>query len=277
MLNAGRSVGDEPFLVSALVRVALRSIMLHRLERILAQGEVSEEELLKLQQALEREENEPILHRSARGERASLDRMMAALQSGRITYAQMRRMMAQGSSAKLYGLEDWAFWATAGPPEVNRARFLELNNRFVEISQQPAEEILPALNKLTEHVNTNEPRFVRGLFLPVEKVGGAYVRITAQTRAARVMLAAERFRLRHGRWPETLDELVPEFLDKVPIDPFDGKPLRWLRKSDGWTIYSVSKDGLDNEGNLSDRYLLPGVDLGYRLYDVDQRRKRYEE
>src|SRR5262249_47611630 len=109
------------------------------------------------------------------------------------------------------------------------------------------------------------------------KVTAAYVRVTAQLRCARVMLAAERYRQLHGRWPEKLDELVPEFLDKVPLDPFDSQPLRWVRRSDGWTVYSVSADATDDGGNLSDRFMQNGVDIGFRLFDLNQRRLPYVE
>ena len=43
---------------------------------------------------------------------------------------------------------------------------------------------------------------------------------------ARIGLAARIFRMREGRWPESAAALVPEFLDKEPMDPFTGKPLR---------------------------------------------------
>ena len=51
-----------------------------------------------------------------------------------------------------------------------------------------------------------------------------------QSRAAIAALACRSYRDRHGDWPEKLDDLVPEFLDKVPLDPFDGKPLRYDSK-----------------------------------------------
>jgi hypothetical protein len=48
-------------------------------------------------------------------------------------------------------------------------------------------------------------------------------------RCAATACAVERFRLKYKKLPEKLEQLVPEFLPKVPIDPFDGKPLRYFR------------------------------------------------
>jgi hypothetical protein len=61
-------------------------------------------------------------------------------------------------------------------------------------------------------------------------------------------LAVERFRLAQAQLPESLNELVPQFLSAVPIDPFDGQPLRYHRLIKGYLIYSVGADGHDDGG-----------------------------
>ena len=50
---------------------------------------------------------------------------------------------------------------------------------------------------------------------------------------------------RHGL-PFSLSELVPRYLAHVPQDPFDGKPLRYLREKK--MVYSVGRDGVDGGG-----------------------------
>jgi hypothetical protein len=45
-----------------------------------------------------------------------------------------------------------------------------------------------------------------------------------------------------------LEELVPKFLNKVPIDPFDDQPIRYQRPEPGYLRYSVDVDGHDNGG-----------------------------
>jgi hypothetical protein len=42
----------------------------------------------------------------------------------------------------------------------------------------------------------------------------------------RAGVACERYRLKHGVWPRTLEALVPEYLAEAPVDPYAGKPLR---------------------------------------------------
>jgi hypothetical protein len=57
--------------------------------------------------------------------------------------------------------------------------------------------------------------------------------------AGQVSVAAERYRLDHGAFPPTLDALVPQYLDEVPIDPFDGGPLKSRLHGGDYLIYSV--------------------------------------
>ena len=63
-------------------------------------------------------------------------------------------------------------------------------------------------------------------------------------------IALKRFQLKHGQWPKSLAEVVPEFLPSVPIDPYDGKPLRYRPNGDGtYLLYCVGEDGVDNGGD----------------------------
>jgi hypothetical protein len=42
-----------------------------------------------------------------------------------------------------------------------------------------------------------------------------------------VILAMAEYRLDHAAWPETLDQLVPDYLDAVPINPLTGEPFEY--------------------------------------------------
>lgn len=60
-------------------------------------------------------------------------------------------------------------------------------------------------------------------------------------------LACKSYRVKHGKLPDSLDELVPEFLDEVLLDPYDGEKLRWnAEKGYFWT---KGRDG-DFDGTL---------------------------
>ena len=56
-----------------------------------------------------------------------------------------------------------------------------------------------------------------------------------------------------GTWPGKLDDLVPEYLIVAPIDPFDGKSLRFKSGGDKIVIYSVGPDAVDDGAAAYDR------------------------
>ena len=80
-----------------------------------------------------------------------------------------------------------------------------------------------------------------------------FVRPKARFAAATCVVAVCGYRAAHGRLPERLEDLVPEFLPSVPIDPYDTKaPLRYNPKTPwGPVIYSVSTDRKDDKGVVS--------------------------
>lgn len=66
-------------------------------------------------------------------------------------------------------------------------------------------------------------------------------------------IAVLEYRSRHGRLPQQLDELVPDYLDAVPLDPCtNDQPLRYLLRDEppGFVIYSVGVDAIDDGGKL---------------------------
>ena len=73
-------------------------------------------------------------------------------------------------------------------------------------------------------------------------------REATQQRAARTALAVERYRRTRGPLPQKLDDLVPEFMDAIPIDPFDGKPMRYNKLEMGYVVYCIGPDGDDDGG-----------------------------
>ncbi len=48
-------------------------------------------------------------------------------------------------------------------------------------------------------------------------------------------------------------DLTPQYIDKVPIDPFDGKPVRYKLTEPGYIVYSIGEDGTDEGGLEKDK------------------------
>jgi hypothetical protein len=60
-----------------------------------------------------------------------------------------------------------------------------------------------------------------------------------------VGVACHIYHRRHGAWPDSIDVLVPEILEAVPLDPMDQRPLRLVIIKDRPFVYSVGLDRKD--------------------------------
>ncbi len=70
--------------------------------------------------------------------------------------------------------------------------------------------------------------------------------------SVRAIIAIKRFEALNRRLPDSLQELVPGFLDTVPVDPFDGSSLRYS-KENRW-VYSVGINFRDDGGSSQGEY-----------------------
>jgi hypothetical protein len=70
----------------------------------------------------------------------------------------------------------------------------------------------------------------------------------ALQRVTMTALALRLYRKENGRYPENLQQLVPKYLPSVPIDPYDGKPLRYRKLAKGFKVWSVGGNRKDDGG-----------------------------
>ena len=91
----------------------------------------------------------------------------------------------------------------------------------------------------------------------------AHARNQAATRLLIAELGVRAFHLERGKLPDQLEQLTPEFLAELPVDPFDPSnvPLRYLRTDDGYVLYSIGGDGDDDRGRLPAWDVQSGWDL----------------
>ncbi len=267
-INVARSLGDEPFVISQLIRSALVLQAGDAVERCLALGEAPEPGLAALQRLLADEEKHNGAYLSLRGERAAMHQTMQCLIDGSIRLSDLG---PENIPPDLRIRESIAGWTLRPLARREQLVMLRLANRAIENSRLPDHEQAQAERQLDRDLRQMIPGtpFVRILFPALTKVSENHRRKRALVRCLIVLLAVERYRLKHGTWPKKLEVLKPDFLVAVPADPYDGKPLRYQRPAGGVVVYSVGTDERDDGGRIDrERPMTAGTDLGYRLWDV---------
>lgn len=266
ILNTSAAIGDEPLLISQLVQVAIQGIAVNTIERILAQGQPSPEELRKTQKLAGEREKLPLLLYAVRGERGAFHEVSQQIALGKVKLSQISPIFGTAANPAL----DFAAMTLGKGAHTSSLRLL---NRAVDVARLPPQEHIAGIRKI-EDAAKNGPWLQRMLLPGMFRVAEGTVRGQAVLRCAIAALAAERYRLEHERWPDDLQALVPGQLDAVPLDPYDGQPLRYRRTADGAIIYSVGIDLKDDGGKLPRKGARPAEgDVGVQLWDATRRRQ----
>jgi hypothetical protein len=184
-----------------------------------------------------------IPHLNAAEARASCHRLLA-LQAEQVPFAetlQEEKWFRIASMQEQFKL----------PPFQKFPQFLKsipLRNYVQYMDQSIANARQPYASHPAEPVPSHDPISV--LFLPVGS--RTYLQETdsrTQNALFCVALALRAYRLEHGVYPATLEELVPAYLPDIPADPFAlSGPLHYQRTKSSDILYSVGPDGKDDSG-----------------------------
>jgi hypothetical protein len=268
----GRALGDEPIAVSQFIRANCIEDALRALERTLAQGEGGEADLASLQRLFEEEMEHPGYLIAVRGERALTHRMLESIETGQVTVRQLMQSPVSPPAAST-----WERVANVSERDAVRylhAQFLEETTEHARLARQPFESFPGPFGPPRGWRQWGTTSLEQSLAEAVPRDRSRFQYWSARLRCGIVLLAAERYRLAHGRWPEAVEELAPQFLARPMPDAYYGKPILLQRFADGLVVYSVGPDGIDDGGAIDPpREGEYGKDLGFRLWDVAKRRQ----
>jgi hypothetical protein len=265
ILGMARTLDEEPALISQLVRFGLVRIGIVTLEKRLNAGKLSDAELTDLADVLAQQKETNFIARGLIGERAMSESIFRA------SFAKTKRLLTD-----FEGLRDQTpapqrpsqFLKTTGIFERDLLFYLgamETNISFAKLSPPQSLAVTNLHDIMSENARKHYCIFsamiLPGVSGPATREADGFARIRLATTA----LASERFRLAKGRLPENLNELVPQFLPAVPVDPFDGQSLRYHRLAKGYVIYSVGSDGHDDGGREKPADWQPGDKTTYDI------------
>jgi hypothetical protein len=276
-LCAGRSVGDEPFLMSVLVRTAIGQGALRSARRVLAQGEPSDVALARFQALVDDELAQPLLLQGMKGERAALDDVTRKIAAGEVRFTDHGAESANSDHTAAF------VWPWDRVLYTNhRALALDFMNEAVSICRRPSFEHRDlwrrwhdSIEEMQKPSDTRRATAILFVLPAAYTAGDTQLRYSADLASMSLLLAAERHRREDGDWPDSADEIPKRLLPHPPLDPFDGQPLRTDRHDGRFFAYSVGFNGSDDRGENAPR---PGVTVGpyditTSLWDVALRRR----
>jgi hypothetical protein len=241
--NIARSFGDEPLWLAQGVRVARRREALRLMQRVLAQGQVSEEALALAQRLLDEETAHAPLLIVLRAQRARVHHLFTQLAGGQASLAEVQQVAAGNFGSPTWEQQIRGFFDRGGIKPAH-AWLLRHYNEAVESAKQPGALAEEGLKKLPVGAGGEPPLANAARTSDWYLTQFAPRRIEADLACGRAALAIERYRLRHRRWPATLAQVIAEgLLDEVPRDPYVGGPLGYVATPDGVMVFSVGPQG----------------------------------
>lgn len=272
-LNASRAIGDEPCLISQLVRTAGAAVADGSVARVLGQCEPTEADgLAQLQADLLRDADEKRLLYGMRGERASVHRMFELMDNGKF-FNSPSAAAAAGTGSGF--LNRAGLWALRGYLPADHIYSLKMLTAGIEAAKLPFDRQREALKDVPKPPSGDLRHVFTSLLAPaVDKVNDSGLRIRGELLATAVGVACERYRLRTGTWPRTLEDIPKDILPAVPTDPFTGRPINYKHLPDGIVVYTVGPDGKDDGGAVypDEKAEKKQTDYGIRLWDPTHRR-----
>ncbi|MFW6189693.1 MAG: hypothetical protein ACOC7T_04590 [Planctomycetota bacterium] len=238
---------------------AVKAIGVYTWLRLLPEAELAPDALREFARELQKyQRNEEGLKNTFRTEYEYQEQTVEQISSGRfgapelgMDRARYREMMSRGFGR--------LFWK----PNATRrllARMIRVSvdnvprtlaeTDFSEMPETPEVEGPFSIARLTVSGNSIGRILIPMLKPAYERVQEQKCRSRLEIAVLRTMLALKAHKVRTGRLPESLRELVPQYLPRMPADPFDGEPLRYSREKR--IVYSVGQDLEDSGGSKGD-------------------------
>jgi hypothetical protein len=246
---AARSLETEPLLLSQLVRFALDMIAAQSLQCALNRTFFLDVELAEIQAAASRADDHKSLRLAMLGERASFITFVRDPQKALAPGPPIAPTGVEGAIAEVFL---WPMARAVGFWQRDlRFGIDALTTNILFASMPSPQRFYSATNSEAIAEQAASGRYIlTALLLPaLQKAFQRDALHSAHIRNAVVALAVERFRIANtGKLPDSISALVPEYLREVPIDPYDGKPVRCKRTEFGYVVYCIGPDEKDDGG-----------------------------
>jgi hypothetical protein len=260
--RVGDALRHEPILVCVFTRHGCYHVALRQLERTLSRTVLSDPALRLLGDRL----------RAAADPNALVSAMVAERCFGMDFYRRWVLAAEDDELLRAMGVQDHITHLrrlfAGGGLKLDMVAYIDAMDAYVEALRKPYPQSLIEGARLADALAERLPRypFIAKLFLDgIGNVSAAQQKHMARCDSARVALACLRYRAKTGDLPETLQALVPDFLDAVPPDPYTGKALLYHKDAAGFVVYARGQNQKDDRRDTEPRDDRDYPDVGFQV------------
>lgn len=264
-LTLGRLKGDVPSFTAQVRRLNSQGRgTVHFLHRVLSMGEATDADLATVQQELEQEAATPFMLVALRGERGHADWVLEQLQKHSISMAGAEELLRNRYGFVL------ASNLASGHLGTRLRQYLEVRTAragllrawlpIIELARLEPAERLAKLPRTKSELASAASSWHELMIFPSPQIYD-YLKEEALVRralyAAASALAAERFRMAHGHWPTQFEDLVPQFLTKVPTALKDSSTTWPIREGSTFRIGEFVLHDVDQRPQPAKPWVFP--------------------
>jgi hypothetical protein len=242
-LSLARSVGT-PLLIHRLVHIAVRAQTYLSIERILNRMQLTDEQLTRISAWIEESRSNEGYIKALIGEQClGLNTFQAPIHDIVDQTESGKGFLLILAPRKILGLHDR-----------ETMEYINIMQDYLNTVELPHYKRLAAFDSIEKAVYTGKrgSMLTRMLMPAFGRIMQIETRHLAHLRTTQTALSVQRYRLAEGHLPESFDNLVPTYMEIVPIDPFDGQSLKYRTLETGFEVYSVGYDLTDDGGAEKD-------------------------
>ena len=257
-ITEGAPTGQPMTLVAAMINVAITGLYVNTIADGLQKHAWQEPQLVALQEQVAGINLAPFVIQAFESEPAATCRMMETANLRKTTFVSSESASKRSIRQMFTDLKSYQYdLVPHGWVCQNMALTARLQHHLVDGFDLANNLILPRKFKdLAQQTDasisgTAKPfNFLAAIFIPnFTKATQTLAHNQTLVNEALIVCALERYHLAHGKYPETLDALVPQFIEKLPHDIIGGQPLIYRRTGDGkFLLYSIGWNETDDGG-----------------------------
>jgi hypothetical protein len=247
-LDMARHVGGQPTLIAGVSAVTMADEAVAALRRTLAEDALSAADLAWLAGELaEAESVAPDFTPAFRAEQACAQRTLGP--EAWLELAEAGRVVQPGPATESF-IRSRAF-AVLFPDRTLRRDVEQAQATLLASLNGPTWEAAAAMRRNCRGgvpLGKDWNPLLAGLSYSLWRAHAADLVLVSDLRALRTEVALRRYRAARGEWPATLAALEPEFIAKLPLDPFSGAAFLYRRAGEQCHFYSIGPDAKDHGG-----------------------------
>ncbi len=239
-IRLSRKFLDEPFLFSSLVSIALMRQQLVFLKKVITIKDMETDTLTKIMKELDVAPWRDGFARSFAKERAlSFDVGIRIIENSEFSDYIDGNWIDR--------VEYWILRPAIKTEIINQLHFWEKMVPAAQLPYYQTDEIRKEVEEKSRKLPWHA-KLTRSLLPNLTTAMFKEANLEANLLAAQVGIACKVYKNERGNYPEKISDLVPDYLDKEPLDPFNGKPFVYQREDSGFIVYSIGSNRKDDEG-----------------------------